>query len=502
MQGARENKVISWLKSENFARICILALLGFMTFLIMMYSKQSPWRKAESWTDSSVFKYVALEMSRGGVPYVDTFDHKGPLLYIINLVGQMLGYMRGIWLVEFVFMFGTLATMYKTARLFCGRTGAWVAALISSKWIFDYFQYGNFTEEYAMLPICIATYIFLDYMLNNKVNKLRLMICGFCFAAVFLLRANMIAVWMVYCVAIFVKCLAEKAWKMLWEFVLYFLIGMSILMIPIALWLGLNGAFDDFVQSYFVFNLTYSTEAGGRALASAKWKAFVHFFNQEIVLYAVVVLLYLWVKGKNRLADGCYIAYVFLMFILLCMSGMQYGHYGLTIVPALVYPVARFIGMVEEQYKKNANPLVLAAVMYVLVPLVLPTWVDACNNAVQVYENQENSNYTKAVRNAAKIIKEHTTEEETISVYGNWDIVYLISERLSASKYSYQFPIGTIDSAIMEEYFENLTEEQPKVIVIQENRMDDRMRSFLDTYHYTLTYNEMADNSGSQVYVK
>jgi len=140
--------------------------------------------------------------------------------------------------------------------------------------------------------------------------------------------------------------------------------------------------------------------------------------------------------------------------------------------------------------------------MYVLVPLVLPTWVDACNNAVQVYENQENSNYTKAVRNAAKIIKEHTTEEETISVYGNWDIVYLISERLSASKYSYQFPIGTIDSAIMEEYFENITEEQPKVIVIQENRMDDRMRSFLDTYHYTLTYNEKADNSGSQVYVK
>lgn len=82
--------------------ICITAALGFMTFLILMYSKQSPWRKAESWTDSSVFKYVALVMSKGGMPYKDTFDHKGPVLYLLNLLGMQFGYMRGIWIVEFV----------------------------------------------------------------------------------------------------------------------------------------------------------------------------------------------------------------------------------------------------------------------------------------------------------------------------------------------------------------------------------------------------------------
>ena len=494
--------IIRYVQTREFRQMVISMALAVMTFLIMMYSKQSLWRKAESWTDSSVFKYVALEISKGKMPYADTFDHKGPLLYLINYIGLLIAYMRGIWIVEFACMFATLFFMFKTAKLFCGNFASVITVLISSKWIFDYFQYGNFTEEYAMLPICAATYIFLDYMLNEKVTKVRLALCGLCFGAVCLLRANMIAVWCVFCFVIFVKLIWTKDWKKLGEVVLYFTLGVGIIVLPICLWLGINGAFDDFIQSYFIFNLTYSTEAGGRALTSAKWNAFMYFFNQEIVLYCVAVLLYLCVKGKNRLMDISYLAYVFVMFAMLCMSGMKYGHYGLTIVPVLVYPVARFISLVELQYKKNGNPLVLAAVLYVLVPLVLPAWMNSVNNAVQVYENQENSNYTAVVRKITSIIEEHTTEEETISVYGNWNIVYVISERLSASKYSYQFPIGTIDTNIMDQYFEDLTEKQPKVIVIQEERMNKRMQTFLDGNGYTLEYNEKKDGSGSQVYVK
>lgn len=494
--------IMKYINSKQFRQIVIAMALGVMTFLIMMYSKQSLWRKAESWTDSSVFKYVALEISRGHMPYADTFDHKGPLLYLINYVGLLIAYMRGIWIVEFACMFATLFFMFKTAKLFCGNFGSIITVLISSKWIFDYFQYGNFTEEYAMLPICAATYIFLDYMLNKKVTKLRLALCGLCFGAVCLLRANMIAVWCVFCAVIFVKMVIEKEWKKLWEFVLYFMLGVCIIVVPIALWLGINGAFDDFIQNYFVFNLTYSTEAGGRALTSAKWNSFIFFFNQEIVLYIVSVLLYLCVKGKNRLLDVSYLAYVFLMFAMLCMSGMKYGHYGLTIVPVLVYPIACFVGLVEKQYQKNGNPLVLAAVLYVLVTLVLPTWVNSVNNAVQVYENQKNSNYTAVARKAMNIIDKYTEEDEPISVYGNWNIIYVLSQRLSASKYSYQFPIGTIDTAIMDQYFEELAAEQPKVIVIQEERMDERMRTFLDSNGYVLEYNEKKDGTGSQVYVK
>ena len=35
-------------------------------------------------SDSGVFMYTGLIISEGGLPYVDSFDHKGPLLYLFN----------------------------------------------------------------------------------------------------------------------------------------------------------------------------------------------------------------------------------------------------------------------------------------------------------------------------------------------------------------------------------------------------------------------------------
>lgn len=490
------------LRTTSFNQLCVLAALAIMTFLIMMYSTQSIWKKTEPWTDSSVFKYIALVMSRGGMPYADAFDHKGPIIYLLNLLGMQIAYMRGIWVVEFICMFGTLLSMYKVSRLFCGRLASCISVLICGKYIFDYFQYGNFTEEYAMLPICVSTFIFLDYMLNDKVNKVRLTLCGLCFASVCLLRANMVAVWVVFCAVIFVKLLWVRDWITVRKFVIHFVLGMCMLFVPIFLWLGVNGAFDDFVQNYLVFNLTYSTEAGGRAFASAKWNAFVYFFNQDIVLYAVMILIYLIVRGEKRLVAGTYLSYVFLMFALLCMSGMKYGHYGLMIVPTLVYPISYLIHIAEANYKKKKNPLILVAVMYFLVTLAAPTWVNAVNNVAQTFEKREESNYKASVQKVLAIIKANSEVDEPISVYGNWNAIYVLSERISNSKYSYQFPIGTIDPSIMDRYFEDIREENPKVIVIQENRMDVRMETFLKEYGYGLVYNEKKDGSGCQVYSK
>ena len=37
--------------------------------------------------DQSIFEQVGLGMLQGRIPYVDLFDHKGFLLYVINAIG-------------------------------------------------------------------------------------------------------------------------------------------------------------------------------------------------------------------------------------------------------------------------------------------------------------------------------------------------------------------------------------------------------------------------------
>ena len=60
----------------------IVLFILLVTFLFLQNSPLSIWRGGETGTDSSVFRTVALMMRRGGMPYRDTFDHKGPLLFI------------------------------------------------------------------------------------------------------------------------------------------------------------------------------------------------------------------------------------------------------------------------------------------------------------------------------------------------------------------------------------------------------------------------------------
>ena len=51
--------------------------------------RQYPWTTLPTQTDSSVFLYIGKQMHAGKVPYVDLFDHKGPILYFIQWLRQV-----------------------------------------------------------------------------------------------------------------------------------------------------------------------------------------------------------------------------------------------------------------------------------------------------------------------------------------------------------------------------------------------------------------------------
>ena len=57
-----------------------------LSFVFLFNSPLHPWIRGESTTDSSVFRTVAMMMRYGYMPYRDSFDHKGPLLYIIEFL--------------------------------------------------------------------------------------------------------------------------------------------------------------------------------------------------------------------------------------------------------------------------------------------------------------------------------------------------------------------------------------------------------------------------------
>ena len=76
----------------------------------------------------------------------------------------------------------------------------------------------------------------------------------------------------------------------------------------------------------------------------------------------------------------------------------------------------------------------------------------------------------------------------------------VVSERPHATRYSYQPSYGTI----IEIYISQLEKELPRAVVIQANRYDDAIGSYLDRNKYSLVYSEKGsfDKTGAMVFYR
>ena len=485
-------------KKDRIQNVLVLFFLSAAAFILLLQSPLHIWRHGTSRTDQSVFQTIALMMERGYLPYRNSFDHKGPLLYLINYIGRQIAAYRGIWALEFVFMVITLISLYKIARLKCNKISACIAVLTSASLLFEFFEEGNLTEEYAMPFIAIALFIFLDYFLNRNINHMRLILCGFCFGGVFLLRPNMIAVWVVFCIAVFVDCLRQNNGRLLGTYTTLFLTGTGIIVIPVVIWLIVGGILTDCLQCYIYFNFLYSS-CPERALFYHKWQCFFMFLNHTVVILSTAISVYFAGKAE-RFLYGTYICCIGCTLWFIAISGMSYGHYGMVLVPVTVFPVASLLSECQKQKNTDGSAVILLVTLWLLGSIIMPDWLSQIGSSAKIYAKRHEINYSETVADICRIIGEKTSYDEAISVYGNWDIIYLLSDRIHATRYSYQYPIGVVMPEIIDEYIEALKREKPKIIVVQAGRFDDIISPFLSENHYELIWQENAEEGPAMLF--
>ncbi len=456
-------------KGKLFNHILEKLLIGififFISFIFALQSSNDIWHTGITYTDSSVFKYVARVIIAGGMPYRDTFDHKGPLIYLIDVVGILIDKERGIWILELLTICSTFVFLYMIARLKCNKLVSLLILLLSSASLFKYFEGGNLVEEFALPFIAISIFIFLDYFLNSRINVCRLIVCGFSFGSVCMLRINMVAIWFVMCLGVLYQNIRKGNYKELLRFCYFFMIGIAIICVPIIIWLIYNHAFLEFIDDYFVFNNLYSKAMGmgSEMKITMRGQAFITFLNDGVVLFSICILIYNYIREK-QIFDFFYLAYIFVNVMTVALSGRSFMHYGMVLVPALVYPFACLGKWCNNDKKGNMEiPLFL---IYMMVVFALPSWLNAANNALQEYAGRDGNYIDDLTLQVTNIVKENSTESDEIIVCGNWNIIYNMAERFSASKYSYQNMPCTIDANRLEEYCTEVEQKQPKIIVL------------------------------------
>ena len=216
--------------------------------------------------DSSVFLYIGKRMLEGKLPYRDLFDHKGPILYFIEYLGLRLSHGKtdGVWILEVLNLLWTSALMFRLGLLAANNRSSCYLAVMMTVIVCGWkvWQGGNFTEEYALPWITMTALVFFRFFQTGSYRLRDIFMVGFSFAVVFLLRANMIAVWAAYLPLVLVFFLREKQYSNLGKCAALFVLGISVVFLPVLVWAEKSGVLPELWEDYILFNFCRRSMAG------------------------------------------------------------------------------------------------------------------------------------------------------------------------------------------------------------------------------------------------
>ena len=450
--------IFALMSKHSSKYITNLALLLIIVALSMA-SSMTFWSKEFSiWTDSSVFQYIGQAMIRGEMPYRDVFDHKGALLYLYNYFGNIILKIRGVWIFEILSVAVAVIFGYKMTRLFLNRTLAIVAVMIAFSGYFRFVEGGNMTEQYALPFLFVSLYIFMCYFLG-KFSKAATLICGICFGAVCLLRPNMIALWAVFVAIIFFMELKKHKFN----FALFFTLGFAIIVVPIVSWLYFGGAFMDFIEQYLIFNLQYS----GVTSFGTKLDMFFTFLRTEPLMILSFIFVALKAYKERNIFDYGFLAFIILTLLTTSMSGRVYYHYRCVFLPIYIYGVVVFMTFLLYELK-DYKYLRLVSVSALILTLLITPFLKEIHSSLNTIATQKFLPILAIPKEHKEIIEsisKYSDKNDKISVYGNEVVIYLMSDRLSASRLIYQIPITEYKKEWLEIYKADLAKELPKIII-------------------------------------
>ncbi|MBO4939051.1 MAG: hypothetical protein J6C98_08670 [Oscillospiraceae bacterium] len=253
-------------------RLPVLAAVAAV-FLLFFSVSTSPLTN-EYGGDSAFFMLVGQGMTKGMLPYRDFFDMKGPYLFLVEYIGQLICYGRtGAFLMQWVHLTACLWIADGIFAMTLGRRRAsflWELALMIP-WLAVAavtFEGGNLTEEYSLPWLMLAVYFALRYLRASEASgdwKHQPWIgfyYGFVFGYLALIRVTNAALIGAVILTISAGLLVKKEFKNLFVNGLMFIFGCAAAFAPMCVYYAGQGLLEEMLSQVFGFGVRYSAEVG------------------------------------------------------------------------------------------------------------------------------------------------------------------------------------------------------------------------------------------------
>lgn len=319
-------------KLNGWGTYGILLIVAFL-FVFLFSTTTSPlYLNNPFWWmgDSGIFQEFGLLLLEGGTPYIDIFDHKGPVLFFIQALGLGINRTWGLCLLQTMSLAIALFFMKKIMSLFDVRgLVSYLLLLLILFFLFSYYERGNLCEEWCLPYLCYTFYIFLRYIVKeSRISTWEYFICGLCLGMIFFIRANN-AVPPIGLLLYFLYDRIKKKDVFLITDILKMIGGFTIVCIPILFFYynkaGVTGI-EEMIYGTFLFNFDYVT----KSIDLGTWKNIVYY--SSIASFSLLTLL-LFPKVNAKLFIPLVASYLCCGF---AIGGFKALHYLQIFIPLYI----------------------------------------------------------------------------------------------------------------------------------------------------------------------
>ena len=287
--------------------------------------------------DSLFFQTIGLGILQGKVPYVDLFDHKGPVPFFMNALGYLAGYVSGepslgrtgLFILQLLSLGVTLILLQRLASLVTSdRKKSFLAVGLAFIPLADFIIEGNQVEEWLLPYIAGALVIVAEFVEGGsaKMPAWKAVLLGICMAVCFYTRPNDGVMWIGgLCLGLVLICIARKQWKTLFSCTAAALGGFAAVSAPIFLYFGRRGAIDAMMEGMIWHNLRYASDG-----------AFTWGGIGMIVIPIIIIGFTLWFLPKEKRKEWMMLLVPMLTFTVAFIGKRDYYHYLLPLIPYIV----------------------------------------------------------------------------------------------------------------------------------------------------------------------
>lgn len=430
--------------------------------------------------DGGFFLYAGSQILNGKIPYLDFWDSKGPAIFYINALGLLLGggSRWGVWIAEFVCIFGTLLILCRALLRRWGLGVSLFGVTMAGFGLRVVLGYGNYTEEYALLFNAAGLYLFLS-MVDTEKNYWKYFWVGALFGLSFTFRANNIGGLFGALTAIFLFYVFKCDFIASIKIILAVLAGFAVSLLFWVLYFALLDGAGEMIYASLIFNLSYSAAKarewldlfGGFGRYGMSWYGWFTLIAWFILVFR---LLFNFVQQKPLSLFETFLLVWFPVEILLSnLSGRNFTHYyiswTLAVAVYCAFVFAEFwqftfsVSSLESwsEYLGASVSAVLIVVLFVISPSSTTRYAETIN---RLFNRPDTMEYVDPI---SAYIQENTQSDDLVLTWYPEMGVNFMAGRMSPVKYLY-YPLfleGSLTEEIESTYIADLTINQPELIL-------------------------------------